>query len=179
MSDGNVLPFRRQERKPLPPAEAALHRRTQRAQPGARALAAEQNAKQQAGYRAAVSLRQAEKLIETGKVVPARITLALDMHGLEGPEVDAACGAAEPDVDMWEAGLAVPSPDQVKLLAKLTGYGVVWFYRPMKAGPVHDYVFICGQGGRDVQPPDVITEDGVLLYGGEPREVPDTQGLLF
>lgn len=56
-----------------------------------------------------------------GEVVPARITIALDSHGLDGPEVDEQCGAHEPDVDMWEAGLLYPTWDQLRLLAELTG----------------------------------------------------------
>lgn len=184
-SGSNVTPFRprkaKPEPEPLPPDQAALSRRVQRAQPGARALAAEQAARQREGYMAAVSRQEADRLVATGKVVPARITMALDLRGLEGPEVDTACGGAEPDVDMWELGLAVPSPEQLAKLAKLTGYPLAWFYRPLKPGPfTSSPVFMCGQSGCDVQAPDMVDENGVLLYRGEPRELPAAvQGMLF
>jgi hypothetical protein len=180
MSDENVTPLRRPgKRDPLPPGEAVLHRSTRRAQPGARALAASQAAEQQAGYGAALSRQEAKRLISTGRIVPARITIALDIRGLEGPEVDTACGAAEPDVDWWEAGWSVPTPQQVERLAALTGFPVAFFYRPVPPGPfTGSPVFMCGRGGCEVREPDVVTEDGVLLYEGKPRE-PATQGALF
>lgn len=62
-----------------------------------------------------------------GLVVPARITMALDLHMLEGPEVDAQCNAAEPEVDQWEAGERYPRWDQLVALAKLTSVTPRWF----------------------------------------------------
>ena len=178
-----MTPLRRGDPEPLPPGEAALTRRVQRAQPGARALAAEQAAAQRAGYAAALTRQENERLIRAGKVIPARITLALDLCGLEGPEVDAACGGAEPDVDMWELGLAVPAPEQVVKLAELTGFPVAFFYQPVKPGPLAgSAIFICrrGRGGCETREPDVVDENGVLLYGGKPRELPPAvQGTLF
>jgi hypothetical protein len=56
-----------------------------------------------------------------GLVVPWRITTALNMADLYGPEVDVACGAEEPDVDRWEAGELYPTWEQLCLLAGLTG----------------------------------------------------------
>jgi len=182
MSDdrGNVVPFQREPSPPaLPPEQEALHRRVWRAQPGARALAAEQARREQAGYQAALTRQETERLIRDGRVVPARITIALDLCGLEGPGVDTACGAAEPDVDMWELGLAVPEPGQVVKLAKLTGFGVGYFYRPIPPGPLVEGIIMCGRGGCETVEPDVITPSGVLLYGGRPRELPSPQGALF
>lgn len=70
-----------------------------------------------------------------GMVVPCQITAALDMHGLYGPEVDAACHAAEPDVDRWEAGTLYPRWDQLCALAALTDRPPRWFttlpHRPL------------------------------------------------
>jgi len=65
--------------------------------------------------------------------VPARITAALNLRQLYGPEVDLACGAREPDVDRWEDpdDELLPTPEQVVLLAKLTGFPVGYFYQPM------------------------------------------------
>jgi hypothetical protein len=55
-----------------------------------------------------------------GNVVQDRITHALDMHGLDGPELDAACGVAEPQVDWWDRGLLYPTCEQLRRLAALT-----------------------------------------------------------
>jgi hypothetical protein len=134
MTDDNVTPFRRPGQAPPPAGELSR----------ARALAAEQNAGPRERYGAAISRQRAERLIATGKVVPARITMALDIRDLEGPEVDIACGAAEPDVDMWELGLAVPSPEQVTLLAELTGFQPAFFYNPIEPGPLAaSAIFMC------------------------------------
>jgi hypothetical protein len=168
---------------PLPPAEAALSRSARRAQSGARALAAGQAEAQRAGYAAALARQQDERLIRSGRVVPARITLALDLRGLEGPEVDVACGGTEPDVDMWELGLATPAPRQVAMLAQLTGFPVACFYQPLRPGPLAGSAITVCHGGRrgcETREPDVIDESGVLLYGGRPRELPPpVQGTLF
>jgi transcriptional regulator with XRE-family HTH domain len=62
-----------------------------------------------------------------GRVVPWLITIALDADGLDGPEVDEACGVPEPGVDMWEAGTLYPSFEQLCALAKLTGKSPGYF----------------------------------------------------
>jgi hypothetical protein len=54
-----------------------------------------------------------------GRVVPHRITMALNLHGHQGPEVDAACGVEEPAVDMWEAGTLYPTWEQLLALAAI------------------------------------------------------------
>lgn len=56
-----------------------------------------------------------------GRVVPWLITITLDAKHLHGPEVDAACGVAEPGVDMWEAGTLYPTFEQLCALAEYTG----------------------------------------------------------
>lgn len=73
---------------------------------------------------------------DAGLLVPYRITLALDANGLYGPEVDEACGAAEPDVDHWEAGELYPTWEQLQLLSNLTGYAVRAFFIPAPEKPV-------------------------------------------
>lgn len=65
--------------------------------------------------------RIALQLWAAGQVKPYRITMVLDGKGLYGPEVDIACGAQEPDVDLWEAGERYPTWEQVKALARLCG----------------------------------------------------------
>jgi hypothetical protein len=64
-----------------------------------------------------------------GKVpAPERITMALNLRDLYGPEVDQALGGEEPMVDEWESGVRVPAFPQVQALAKLTGFSVRFFY---------------------------------------------------
>jgi transcriptional regulator with XRE-family HTH domain len=64
-----------------------------------------------------------------GGVVPEAITLALDARGLYGPEVDRACLVEEPAVDLWEAGKAYPTWEQLCALAALTGKPPGFFVR--------------------------------------------------
>lgn len=81
--------------------------------------------------RAAAEKGEAEtrRIWEQGLLRPHRITLALDLRSLEGPEVDIACGAKEPDVDRWEAGELYPTWEQLCLLAQLTGQPLAFFAR--------------------------------------------------
>jgi len=94
-----------------------------------------------------------------GKVVPYRITIALDAQGLEGPEVDTACGGAEPDVDMWEAGTKYPTWEQLKLLAELTGVTPEYFlFEPGSDLPLETSLRFHRIGGQRCdwrQPPPV------------------------
>lgn len=84
--------------------------------------------------------------LEAGTMRPerTRITSALDARGMDGPEVDEALGVAnalDTVVDSWEAGEAVPSAEELRRLAFLTGYTVSWFFGgPM---PTLEGVFIC------------------------------------
>lgn len=109
--------------------------------------------------------------------------MAFDLGGHHGPEVDVACGAVEPAVDLWESGVEVPTPEQVKLLAKLTGFPVAFFYRPIEPGPLFDGMWICWTDKRGCQrpEPDYVDERGVLHYGGQPLRTPPPtfQGALF
>lgn len=61
------------------------------------------------------------RLWRAGKLVPWRITAALDAIGADGPEVDLACGAREPDVDHWELGIKYPTWAQTEALSRYTG----------------------------------------------------------
>lgn len=92
---------------------------------------------------------------ERGHVVPHRITVALDLRQLYGPEVDAACDAEEPDVDLWEAGKKYPRWDQLLLLADLTGFDVRFFVMPPD-GEIHalgpGVAFICKRSSRTWNP---------------------------
>jgi hypothetical protein len=162
--------------------DAALHPRVRRAAPGARALAAEQAARDRARYTAAQVSDRHRKLIAAGIVVPARITIALDAEGLGGKALDEQVGTwhgnPDGDIDRWEQALAVPSPEQVRMLAVLTGCPEVWFYEPIEPGPLpaDGPIWICytGRGGCTAAKPHIITAGGVLLYEGQPRPPVDT-----
>lgn len=81
--------------------------------------------------RSAENLRIARRKWAAGMVVPHRITMALDLNNLYGPQVDKACMAQEPDVDMWEAGRLYPSWEQLCALARLTGMHPIHFVGPV------------------------------------------------
>lgn len=88
-------------------------------------------ARQANEHRAAAAKDEAEtrRIWEQGLLRPYWITTALDMARLEGPEVDIACGAKEPDVDRWEEGALYPTWEQLVLLAELTGHPLAFFAR--------------------------------------------------
>jgi hypothetical protein len=94
----------------------------------------------------AAAIRRDPAAYWAGKTpVPQRITSALDILGMYGPQVDEALGGAEPMVDEWESGERVPSFTQVQALAKLTGFPVRFFYMPPPAPVTNGW--ICGPGG--------------------------------
>lgn len=141
----------------------------------ARELARRQAAEQRGRYVGALAKQRNDRLVAGGRIVPARITLALDYGGHEGPEVDIACGAQEPDVDLWECGVAVPDEEQLRLLSALTGFPVPFFYLPIPPGPLlggAGRMWICGPKGCHSPEPDWVDERGVLHYGGESPRTP-------
>lgn len=71
-----------------------------------------------------------------GLVVPHRITSALDIRQLYGPEVDHACGVEEPAVDQWEEGVLYPTWEQLCALAELTDFPVEFFTQPVRPSDV-------------------------------------------
>jgi hypothetical protein len=125
--------------------------------------------------------------LQHGRPVPARMTWAMDIRGLEGPKVDEQVGTYEGnpdgDVDDWEAARALPRPEQVLLLARLTRFPVAWFYKPVQPGPVlGGPAWICwgGRRGCEIVPDDYVDERGVVLRAGEePPEREDIQLGLF
>lgn len=86
-----------------------------------------------------------------GTVQPARVTMALNLYELEGPEVDEALGVLADDgtdsvVDAWEAGTATLQAIDVRRLATLTGMTPAWLCNP---DPVPgDRPFLCGRGDQ-------------------------------
>jgi hypothetical protein len=114
-------------------------------------------------YQAAVDKQRRDRNYSKTPV-PQRITAALDVQGLFGPEVDRACGVEEPTVDLWESGEMVPTPEQVEALACLTGFPVHYFYKPATE-PLRD-VWLCGDDGCEIlnpSPPPPLA-DVVLLF---------------
>lgn len=103
-----------------------------------------------AGYLRALTAQQSARLV-TATPVPARITAALDLCGLDGPDVDTACGAREPDVDLWETGELRPSFEQVQLLAALTDFPVAFFYQPYTDEDLAG-VWLCGRHCEYIPP---------------------------
>lgn len=90
--------------------------------------------------------------VKTEELAPQRdrISMALDLCGMEGPEVDEALGVLNADgtdtvVDAWETGELEPSEEDVRRLATLTGYPVAWFYTPPI--PVEGHTFVCEDAG--------------------------------
>lgn len=94
------------------------------------------------------------------KPIPYRITTALDMADLHGPEVDAALGVPEPTVDLWEEGKLVPTGDQLERLAELTGFAVEYFFRERPPQSEEGAMFLCrrGRGGCEVIDPRPAAE---------------------
>lgn len=186
MSD--VIPFdphRRRKGQPpkVAPEHGHLHHRTKRAAPEARELAAQQSRAANAKYSKAYWRQEEERLLREERPIPARITMALDLRELYGPEVDLACGTWEGnpdgDVDAWEAGTAVPRAEQVRLLSEVACFPVTYFYMAVKVGLQLDGVIMCTDSGCERLEPDVIDERGVLHRAGEVREAPGAQGALF
>lgn len=88
-------------------------------------------------------VRDAERL--KGPPTPERITAALDIRDLYGPEVDEALGGQEPMVDEWESGVRIPTKEQIHALARLTDFPVTFFYLPPP--PPMPGVVLCGDDG--------------------------------
>lgn len=80
--------------------------------------------------------------------VPERITTALDIAGLYGPEVDEQLGGVEPMVDEWEEGKRIPTREQMEALADLTGFTADYFYMPLAPGERTGGIWLCQRSGR-------------------------------
>lgn len=94
-----------------------------------------------AANRTAASRREDNRVAfqrwRAGQVCPTRITMALDLRQLYGPDVDRACKAKEPEVDQWEAGERYPRWEQLCALADLTGFTPRWFtINDQDSGPI-------------------------------------------
>lgn len=96
-------------------------------------------------YKMTLQRQRTDRELVSKKPVPYRITTALDMWGLFGPEVDRELGGEEPMVDLWESGDLVPTREQIDALAELTQYPVKFFYAPVTRSG--GYGWLCGSGG--------------------------------
>jgi len=130
--------------------------------------------------------RIAHRLWREGLLVPAQITFALDLAGLHGPDVDVACGANEPDVDLWEAGKLHPTWEQMQALAALTEQPIRRFFTrptPLSVGETSMRFHRPPDPEREAPPilrcPDAVVAEcpGTVLHSrrsvqptpGEPR----------
>jgi hypothetical protein len=110
----------------------------------------------------AKSVSQARSAWERGLVKPWRITAALDLGQLYGPEVDRACGVEEPAVDRWEAGELYPTWEQLEALSRLTNFPVAFF--TSDAPPIDEgTAFICSRMRQPTGP----VKDPVLQFSHE------------
>lgn len=78
----------------------------------------------------------AHALFMAERLVPARITMALDhpatgADGFEGDWVDEALGAPIGHVDQWERGIRYPTWTQLEALRELTGKPWLWWFDPV------------------------------------------------
>ncbi|MFD2421633.1 hypothetical protein [Amycolatopsis pigmentata] len=88
--------------------------------------------------------RETYRAWRSGCVSPWRITAALDLRDLYGPEVDEACGVTEPAVDMWEAGQLYPTWEQLLALAELTHFPPGFFVLGGEPIPIDATSLLCG-----------------------------------
>lgn len=88
--------------------------------------------------------KRAYQAWRAGGVVPWRITAALDLRALYGPQVDEACGVTEPAVDMWEDGQLYPTWEQLQALAELTDFPIRFFTLEYDPIPIDATSLLCG-----------------------------------
>jgi DNA-binding transcriptional regulator YiaG len=127
-------------------------------------------------YRMTLARQRGERELAGRKPVPHRITTALNLMGLYGPEVDRALGGEEPMVDQWESGELVPTREQVELLAELTQYPVHYFYIPIKEPGGIGVVCTsdgCERGWVGPPPPPEPLADVVSIGTRTPAGPPD------
>ena len=117
-------------------------------------------------YTTARLWQQAERDWQAGKIIPWRITVALDAHSLYGPEVDAACGVEEPAVDMWEAGTLYPTWEQLCALATLCQtYPWMFTHHISDTSPLRG--FICDRRKRKNGCQQIDTSDRITVFTPE------------
>lgn len=98
-----------------------------------------------------------------GRVRPWYITMALDLRGLDGPEVDEACGVQEPGVDLWEQGELYPTFEQLCALAELTDMLPKWFVMDHRPGLADGSTARFHIRNYEPPPPPVLTFSAAAL----------------
>lgn len=118
--------------------------------------------------------------------IPARITIALDIRGLDGDQVDRDLGVWHSDeglwedgtaVDRWEDGTLIPTREQILTLCQMTEHPWRFFYTPVDHMP--ERVLICERGSRNGRGLTVVTshvDDRGVLHRqfSDPGDEPDT-----
>lgn len=134
------------------------------------------------GPNQAARTRAAHQAWAAGLTIPYMITRYLNYRGLDGPEVDRACGVEEPTVDLWEAGRVYPTWEQLTALADLCRVPVWRFVEDDNIGRV----FLCGLGQtKDITPPVTrfdplaLAAAGINPYPTNPPADPNGQGRLI
>ena len=117
-------------------------------------------------FRAVIEEQRTAELLRQ-KPNPRRITSALDLRGLYGPQVDRDLGGEEPMVDEWESGKRIPTPEQIEALGRLTDFPTAYFYLPTgpeELGPIIMCGTKCEVFEREPHPSDP-TADVIPLFG--------------
>ena len=131
--------------------------------------------RQSENARTARDLDTAYQLWRAGEFRPHIATFAMDRFNLAGPEVDEACGAAEPDVDLWEAGKRYPTWEQLLKLAALTKITPVFLVRGDEPIPWWETTmrFHCSPDRERVPPVRRCEPDAVAaVVAGTPQRRP-------
>lgn len=81
---------------------------------------------------------------------PWALTQALDSRDLYDPELSNALDVPVGEVDRWEEGITIPTVEQAKAIAEVTGYPLRFFYQD-KPPPQIDGMFICPGGWTEVE----------------------------
>ncbi len=99
----------------------------------------------------------AHALFMAERLVPARITLALDhpatdADGFDGDWVDEALGVPVGYVDQWELGVRYPTWLQLEALRELTGKPWLWWFDPVLNPRDTSMAFHLKRGERIMRP---------------------------
>lgn len=123
-------------------------------------------------------LADARRAWEAGLVRPYLLSLWMNHRGVEGPEVDAACGVPEPTVDLWEEGRVYPTWDQLLALATFCELPVWRFTEDVDT----TRTFLCARSNRApvLEPERIRAFDPLALAAAGIQPYPEPgQGRLL